>query len=95
MTINRFAKRRDQNEPEIIEHFEDKHGCSVDRLDTPCDLTVHKKGFTGLFEVKMPGKKPNAKQQVWWDQFQGYGCIVSSIEEVDDYMNSIRNEINE
>ena len=35
------GKSRDANEPEIVEAFE-RYGCSVERVDVPCDLIVGK-----------------------------------------------------
>ncbi len=56
MTLNRYAKRRDANEPEIVEALE-KAGCHVQRLDTPFDLLASKRGKDHKIEVKMPRGK--------------------------------------
>ena len=58
MGLNRYAKARDENEPQIIDALR-RGGCSVERLDTPCDLLVGLKGRSGkgethLVEVKRP-----------------------------------------
>ncbi len=56
MSLNRYAKRRDENEPEIISALE-RAGCHVQRLDTPFDLLVSKSGSDYKIEVKMPRAK--------------------------------------
>lgn len=53
MSLNRWAKRRDENEPDIFEALE-KLGAKVVRLDRPCDCFI---GYGGLWvacEIKMP-----------------------------------------
>lgn len=61
MSLNRFDKRRDANEPEIVEALR-RCGAGVWRLDTPADLLV---GFRGRFvtmEVKDGSKPPSARK---------------------------------
>lgn len=51
----KHARRRDENEPDIVTAFEER-GCSVTRLDgagVP-DLLVGRRGRTWLVEVKLP-----------------------------------------
>lgn len=55
MSLARQAKRRDANEPEVVEALE-ACGAYVIRLDVPCDLLV---GFRGKFfalEIKDSSK---------------------------------------
>lgn len=61
MSLNRYARRRDRNEPDIIEAVA-KAGWSCWRLDRPCDLLVWKegRGFMAL-EVKVPHGKKSPK----------------------------------
>lgn len=53
MSLNRHAKARDANEPEIVAALK-AVGASVERLDTPVDLLVGFRGQTFLLEVKLP-----------------------------------------
>ena len=53
MSINRYAKKRDDNEKEIITALE-SIGCTVERLDRPVDLAVLYKGRVRFIEVKNP-----------------------------------------
>jgi len=82
VSINRFSKRRDFNEPEIIARFKEL-GCTVYRIDLPCDLLVFKDGTVKLAEVKQPNGSLNAKQKAFWGQFEEYGEVVRTIKEVD------------
>lgn len=52
MTLNRYAKKRDENEPEIIEALENA-GCLVKQQDL-WDLVVQRGESVYLLEVKMP-----------------------------------------
>lgn len=53
MSLNRYAKKRDGNEREIIAALE-AIGCEVETLDRPVDLLVGFRGQTFLLEVKDP-----------------------------------------
>jgi hypothetical protein len=55
MTLNRYAKKRDENEPEIIEALESA-GCLVMQTDK-VDLLVQRGTQQFLLEVKMPTGK--------------------------------------
>jgi Holliday junction resolvase len=93
----RHARKRDDNEPEIVEAFE-ALGCSVTRLDgkgVP-DLLVGMRGRTWLVEVKCPlgprGGLPTrnatgglTEDQVdWWKAWRGeMPIIVRTIAEVE------------
>lgn len=56
MTINRFAKRRDANEPEIRDALT-QAGIKFWQLDTPLDLLVAHKGEFKFLEVKIDSKE--------------------------------------
>ena len=56
MSLNRHAKSRDINEPEIVAALR-AVGATVFQLDKPVDLLVGYKGHTLLMEVKQPGLK--------------------------------------
>ena len=60
MSLNRIAKSRDINEPEIVAALR-QVGATVRQLDTPVDLLVGYKGRTILMEVKQPGEKKRGK----------------------------------
>lgn len=67
MSINRFAKKRDAVEGDIITALE-RAGWHIWQLDTPCDLLLRKDHFPpGMFrmlEVKTPhGKAGKARQR--------------------------------
>lgn len=56
MSLSRIAKKRDANEPEIVEALE-SIGVRVWRLDRPCDLLTLYRGIWRPLEVKMPDSK--------------------------------------
>jgi len=89
MSINRFAKKRDRNEPEIIEALE-QIGCSIQRIDVPCDLIVSHPMIDNnlLIEVKMPGKQPTKIQKDMLDAWPGQYDIVYSAEEAVGFVSS-------
>lgn len=63
MSLNRYATRRDANEPQIIEALE-AAGATVFRLERPVDLLVGYRGRTLLLEVKRPlGPKGGEKDR--------------------------------
>jgi hypothetical protein len=51
MTLHRWAKARDANEPQIVRALE-AAGYSVVRIDEPCDLLAGRSGVTHCIEVK-------------------------------------------
>ena len=58
MSLNRYAKKRDANEPLIIETLEGM-GASVIKTDLPFDLVVGDRGKAYLAEVKNPDRETN------------------------------------
>ena len=56
MSLNRYAKRRDENEPDIIARIR-SHGVSVYLLDKPCDVLCGFNGLDRIAEIKMPRNK--------------------------------------
>lgn len=84
MSINRYAKRRDANEREIIDALE-AAGCSVVQSDV-CDLLVGRAGVSYLLEVKDGSKAPSrrkltpsqVKLQAGW---KGQYAVVHNIDE--------------
>ena len=70
MTLHRYAKARDANEPQIV-RFLLAAGYSVERIDVPCDLLVSRGGTTHLVEIKMPGQKLTPAQQAFQKGHRG------------------------
>lgn len=70
MSLNRHAKRRDANEPEIIKLFESM-GASVYPMDRPVDLLVGYMGRTAVVEVKMPKGKQTPNQVDFFASWKG------------------------
>jgi hypothetical protein len=80
LSLNRYAKRRDANEPEIVDALE-AAGCTVERLDTPADLLVGKGARNFLIEVKAPGGRPTKSQKEFFARWKGQARIVETAEE--------------
>ena len=87
MSLARRAKRRDENEAEIVAALR-QLGCLVWQLDEPCDLLVVWKGQKHLLEVKNPdGKAKNRRkvltkrQRETWKQWGEHITIVKSLSE--------------
>lgn len=76
MTFNRYAKRVDANQAQIISALESAHAL-VEVIDRPVDLLV---GFAGRFmlmEVKNPNSRYgkaglNQGQKRFFEQWEGY-----------------------
>lgn len=81
MSLNRWAKRRDSNELEIIDEFE-RLGFSVCRIDTPLDLIVGKNDRNYLVEVKTASGRLTKDQQQFIRDWQGQFAVVRTVEEV-------------
>ena len=63
--IRRHNAKRDFAEPDIVDALE-RAGCTVIRIDQPCDLIVHHpslKGLVALVEVKTGKAKLNDNQK--------------------------------
>ena len=60
MSLNRFAKRRDVNEPDIVAALR-KVGAVSWPLDTPCDRLVGFRGRWVTLEIKDGRKPPSAR----------------------------------
>ena len=92
MSLNRYAKRRDDNEEEIVKALE-SIGCTVVRLDTPVDLLVGRGGRNILLEVKNPSLPPSSRKKTkpqeqffaaWKGQVRLVTTAASAIEAVQD-----------
>jgi hypothetical protein len=78
LSLNRYAKRRDGNEHEIVDALE-KIGCLVHRLDWP-DLLIQRGKDNFLMEVKTKRGKPTDFQKI----MKEYGWKVDVARTVDE-----------
>ena len=83
MSLNRYAKRRDHNESDIIRALESA-GCQVWPLDQPLDLLVFnpRTGYL-LVEVKNPDgfNRLTKKQKQFRAEWRGPWFVVRSVDE--------------
>lgn len=88
MVMPKYAPKRDASEPEIVTALQDL-GCTVHRMDTPCDLLVGFRGVNHLVEAKTAGtrygKKLNANQTVFNAGWKGSKIVTlySSVDATD------------
>ena len=79
----RYAKRRDENEGEIVNALENA-GCQVHKLDD-IDLLVGLAGRNYLLEVKHPKRASNSRirplQRKLRDNWQGQYAVVTTAEQ--------------
>lgn len=82
MSLNRYAKQRDDNEPEIIAALE-SIGCTVYSLDEPVDLLVGRGAKNILLEIKnVHGRNRNTeKQDKFLASWKGQVAVVRTPEE--------------
>jgi Holliday junction resolvase len=80
MSLNRYAKRRDENEQEIVDALE-AIGCSVVRLDKPVDLLVGHQARNYLLEVKGEKGRLTKGQQEFMKMWRGQVRVVTTAEE--------------
>jgi hypothetical protein len=80
VSLNRYAKQRDLNEPEIVIALL-KLGVSVEVVDTPCDLICGHRGKTFLLEVKGSVGRLTPCQVAFIARFNGELHVVHSPEE--------------
>ena len=70
MSLNRYNAKRDDNEKLIVEALR-ASGCSVARIDTPCDLLIGWRGLCLLAEVKGPKGKLTPAQEAFAASWRG------------------------
>jgi hypothetical protein len=72
LSLNRYAKKRDIAEPEVVKTLRDC-GFSVERIDRPVDLIVGvpRTRRTHLVEVKTGKSKLNENQREFVDVWRG------------------------
>lgn len=93
MSLNRYAKQRDENEAEIIGALE-SIGCTVFPLDRPCDLLVGRGAKNILLEIKNP-EKPKGDQKLtpgqrkFRDMWKGQFAVVKTAEEAIEVVQKI------
>lgn len=75
MSLNRYAKKRDVSEPEIVSALT-RCGFSVERLDRPVDLLVGWRGRCFLVECKTGRRKLNANQRDFTDTWRGPPVVI-------------------
>jgi hypothetical protein len=85
MTLNRYGKKKDVNQGEIVSMLE-KIGATVSILDTPCDLLVGYRGENLLLEVKDGSLPPSARkltkaQEEFKRTWRGQFNVVTSVAE--------------
>ncbi len=80
MSLNRYAKRRDSNEQEIVDALE-AIGCSVVRLDKPVDLLVGHSARCYLLEIKGENGRLTQGQKDFMKTWQGQVRVVTTPEE--------------
>ena len=86
--IRRHNAKRDFAEPAIVDALQ-AAGCTVVRIDQPCDLIVHHpslKGFVALVEVKTGKAKLNENQKATAVPF----TVIRDAEEAINAVNSWR-----
>jgi hypothetical protein len=70
MSLNRYAKKRDIAEPEVVSTLK-QCGFSVERMDQPVDLLVGFRRKTFLVEVKTGKRKLNENQRTFVAEWRG------------------------
>jgi Holliday junction resolvase len=79
MGLNRYAKRRDANEPDIVEALR-AIGCTVIQCDA-VDLVVGYQGVNHLIEVKTKTGKLKDSQIALQETWRGQYSIARTVEE--------------
>ena len=80
VSLNRYAKRRDANESEIVDALT-AAGYDVLRIDTPCDLVVGWQAHNIFLEVKGPGGRLTPEQKKFHARWPGQIAVVETAEE--------------
>jgi hypothetical protein len=79
VSLNRYAKKRDDNERGIIQALEHV-GALVLQLDRPCDLLVGYGRQWVLMECKMPGAKLTPSQDDFFAAWSKHGgCGLATV----------------
>lgn len=92
MSLNRYAKKRDISEPEIVTALV-RCGFSVERIDTPVDLIVGFRRRTFLVECKSGKRKLNENQTRFVDGWRGSEVVVlRDAQEASDWAVQVASE---
>jgi hypothetical protein len=86
MSLNRYAARRDDNEPDIVEALE-KVGADVERLKQPCDLLVLFRYRFFPMEVDNPKSKHRKRSKKQLDTLKRLG--IPMVQTSDDALRVI------
>lgn len=89
MSLAKYANKRDENEPEIIEALI-RAGATVCPLDKPCDLIVGYQGKNKLFELKVRGGKLTPQQLEFQKVWEGQYAVIWSIEDALSELEDMR-----
>lgn len=89
MGLNRYAKKRDVNEPEIVEFFE-KAGLEVHRLDQPVDLLIGFPAEWVLIEVKSVEGVLTPNQKKFFSVHKAPRYVVKDIEDAKEILRNHR-----
>lgn len=80
MTLHRFAKKRDANEPIIADYFR-KSGLSVEYIDTPSDMILGYANSSYLVEIKTEKGKLTKRQSNFIKDWQGDYYIIRTLDD--------------
>jgi Holliday junction resolvase len=80
VSLNRYAKRRDANEKQIVDALQ-AVGASVVRLDKPLDLLVGINGRCYIIEVKTEKGRLTKDQKKFIALWRGQYAIVTNVDE--------------
>lgn len=97
MSLNRYAKRRDNNEKEIIEEFT-RHGFTVFQLDRPLDLIVGYNKVNYLIEIKSKKNKLTDPQTDFIKEWKGQYFVCKTVSQANRFIRQIlktKDSINE
>ncbi len=90
MSLARYAKCRDKNEPLLVGMLE-MLGATVDKIDRPVDLIVAYLGVTVLVEVKGPKGKLTDAQSEWLTNWPGgLRCVLRTTDDCAALIDDIK-----
>jgi hypothetical protein len=88
MSLNRYAKRTDLNQNEIVLGLR-KCGVRVDVMGKPCDLLTHYRGRWLPLEIKRT-KYKDKRQEAQAEFLEATGCPV--VKTFDEAWNAVRGQ---
>jgi hypothetical protein len=84
VSLNRYARRRDDVEPALVDHLETR-GCTILKLDI-IDALVWHEGRIYLAEFKSKGGKLTAHQKLLIDYWPGPVHVLRNVRECDEML---------